>query len=996
MRGQIDERYEFQQYIISQLKKDSYIERDPKKFNRLHAMDPDLFFDFLQRTQPETVEALQKIYGDEFKETIINSINRYATSKTGTLLDLLKHGISISNHKINLLYNKPATDFNPELTKKYQQNIFSVMQEVWASDHERIDLVIFLNGIAIITLELKSNSAGQSYEDAIDQYRTQRDPKDRLFLFKAGSLVNFAMDLNEVYMTTKLEGKKTTFMPFNKGKGEGINSGAGNQILKNDYSVSYMWKDILTKDTIIELITKFIFIEKDDKSIPQRLIFPRYHQLDAIRKIVADLKINHTSQNYLIEHSAGSGKTNTISWLAHRLASLHDDQNNMIFDNVIVMTDRIVVDRQLQKAITGIEHKSGLIRIMNEECTSADLKRALESNTKIVVTTIQKFPYVVDLIQDEESNVENLGKKKYAVIIDEAHSSTAGKDMMSVTQTLANRPHVAVTNEDSDDETDLQDVIRNEIKSVGKQPNVSIFAFTATPKPTTLALFGRRDKYGNYKAFHLYSMKQAIEEGYILDVLANYTTYHTYYQLNKEIEEDPELQTADAKRQIAKYIDTHDTNVKQRTEIIVEHFRKHVLPKLGGQAKAMVVTASRIAAVKYSKAFDAYIKEKGYNDIHTLVAFSGKVNLKGDATEYTESSMNGFQESNTAKKFDTPEYNVLLVANKYQTGFDQPKLTAMYIMKKLKGVNAVQTLSRLNRVCPPYDKTPFVLDFVNSYNDMEKAFAPYYTTTLLANTVSPQAVYNLDSKIDGFYVIDLMDVDNANTILHKPKITSRDKMILNSYFARANERMMELPPDDQHDFFVTLKHFCRFYEFLLQISDLEDIELQKKYTFISYLLKYIDIRRPGQGYDLTGKIKASDFVQEQTGKYEVKKRISQPILNLPTADNVAFSEGKKEKLSQIIAEINNRTGSHLDENVAAKSLLQLKDLMLKSDKLKSSAKHNSEKDFELSYFDNIDNILVEGLEQNKDFFKLLLNNKEIKKEVLGVFVDEIYKDLRDK
>lgn len=996
MRGQIDERYEYQREIIDHLvQENGYVERNHRDFDKNYALDRELMFEFLKDTQEDTLEELEKIFGDDLEETIINTINNFIISKKGSLLSALKHGIDINNKHLTLLYGKPATSFNPELSKLYDENIFSVMEEVNPDEanKERVDLVIFVNGFAIISFELKSNSQGQSYEDAIEQYRTSRNPKNHLFRFKAGCLVNFAMDTEEVYMTTQLDKEKTFFLPFNMGKGEGVNSGAGNPNFDDKYSVSYMWEDILKKDTLIELITKFIFIEtkevKDQVSgktkIKERIIFPRYHQLDVIRKTLADLKINKTSQNYLIQHSAGSGKTNSIAWLAHRLASLHDEDDKVIFDNVIIMTDRVVVDRQLQKAIMGLEHKAGLIRVMDDKCTSADLKMALESNTKIVVTTIQKFPYIVDLIKDE-SNQSGIAlrDKKFAVIIDEAHSSTAGKDMMAVTSALSS----------TDDfyEQDVQDQLVQEIQSAGKQKNVSMFAFTATPKPTTLRLFGRPDKHGNYRAFHLYSMKQAIEEGFILDVLANYTTYETYYELNKEIADDPELKTADAKRQIAQQIDLDKTNIAQRTKIIIEHFRDHVMSELGNQAKAMVIMASRKAAVKYQQAFKKYIEDHDYTDMGLLVAFSGKV--QDGESEFTEASINGISEDRTAREFNKDAYRFLLVANKYQVGFDQPKLTAMYVMKKIAGVNAVQTLSRLNRICPPYDKTPFVLDFVNNYEDIEKAFAPYYTTTLLADTVNKQLVYNLVEKIEGFYIIDPMSVESANQILHKSRIESRDKKNLNFYFAATQKKIKELDELTQQEIIVTLRHFVRCYEFLLQVSSLNDIELQKLYNFISYLLKYVDISRPGQGYDLTGKIKASKFAQNKTGEHLKGTKRSNPVVKLPIADDIQLGEDKKKKLSAIIEEINQATGSNFDKDIAVKSMLQLRDLMMKSGDLRNSAKNNSEHDFELSYFDRIDDMLIEGLEHNKEFFTLLLNNDELKKEVLGTFAEEIYSSLR--
>ena len=622
-----------------------YIVRKATSYDRLFSIDRELLFKFLNDTQPKTMEALRKIYKEDLEETLVNFINAEATKARGSLLNILKHGIEVSSMKLELMCTKPATTFNKELLANYEKNIFSVMEEVWASDKERADLVIFLNGFAIMSFELKCNVAGQSYQDAIYQYRRERNPKTRLFLFKAGCLVNFAMDLEEVYMTTKLSGDSTFFLPFNMGNGSGVSAGAGNPTFKDKYSVSYMWEDILTKDTVLDLIKKFVFVETKEKEDEltgkmkksENVIFPRYHQLDVIRKLLGDVRENKTAQNYLIQHSAGSGKTNSIAWLAHRLTSLHDDDDKIIFDNVVIITDRVVVDRQLQKAIMGMEHKTGLIRVMDDKCNSADLAIALNGNTKIIATTIQKFPYIVD-------SVAGLKTKRFAVIIDEAHSSTAGKSMAAVTQSLG-------TGEQ--DYSDVQDIIADEIARTGKQANVSMFAFTATPKPTTLQLFGLLNTKGQREAFHVYSMKQAVEEGFILDVLQNYTTYDTFYQINKEIEEDPRCKTSDAKRQIARFVELHETNISQRIEVIVEHFRTSVMMELSGMAKAMVVTASRQGAVKYRQAFEDYINKRGYKDIRALVAFSGKVKLPSDdITEYSEPSMNGFSEEQLTKEFD--------------------------------------------------------------------------------------------------------------------------------------------------------------------------------------------------------------------------------------------------------------------------------------------------------------------------------------------------------
>ena len=979
---------EYQHYIMERLSQDNgYVIRSHTDYDQCFAMDREMLFQFLWDTQAETMDALRKIYKADLEETIVSFINAEATKAHGSLLDILKHGVEISNMKLELMYTRPATTFNKELLAKYEKNIFTVMEEVWASDKERIDLVIFLNGLAIMSFELKCNFAGQSYQDAIYQFRTERDPSTRLFRFKAGCLVCFAMDLEQVYMATKLAGNATFFLPFNMGRGEGVNAGAGNPAFEDRYSVSYMWEDILKKDTVLDLISKFIFIDtkescdeltgKTKKS--ENIIFPRYHQLDVIRQLLVDVRTNGTTQNYLIQHSAGSGKTNSIAWLAHRLTSLHDADNHIIFDNIIIVTDRVVVDRQLQKAITGMEHKAGLIRVMDDKCNSNDLANALNGNTKIIATTIQKFPYIVD-------SVKGLKEKRFAVIIDEAHSSTAGKDMAAVTKSLgAGEP----------DYGDVEDMITDEIRRNGKQANVSMFAFTATPKPTTIQLFGRLNKKGQREAFHIYSMKQAIEEGFILDVLQNYTTYKTFYQINKEIEEDPRCKTSDAKRQIARFVELHETNIAQRVEVIVEHFRTTVMPELGGMAKAMVITASRQGAVKYRQAFEDYTKKKGYTDIKALVAFSGKVTLPDDETEYTEASMNGFPEDRLPREFDENEYQVLLVANKYQTGFDQPKLCAMYVLKKLKGVSAVQTLSRLNRICPPFEKKTFVLDFVNSYEEIKTAFAPYYTTTLLSNSVTPTAIYDLEARIDAYAVLDPDDIDKANELLYKANITSRDKQKLTFYFKRAKNMIEQYEPLTQQEIVAQLRHFVRFYEFLLQVSCFEDADLHKKYNFITYLLAYINIKHPGGGYDLDGKIKATNFVQKKETEHVEPKLVAQPVVKLPTAETFGLTEAKEERLSEIIAEINSRTGKAYDTDVAVKAMLQIRDILLKSEKLRASAKSNTVKDFEFSYFDDIDDALIEGLSQNQDFFSLLLSDEELKRQVLGIFTEEIYKSLRE-
>lgn len=985
---------EYQHFITDYLRDhNGYLVRTNADFDRYYAIDRELLFRFLEATQPDALAALRKIYKAQAEETIVNYINSKIMETS--LVEVLKsENLEISNIKFRLMYTKPATSFNKELMEKYSNNIFSVAEEVLPNDSERVDLVIFLNGFAIMSFELKCNHAGQNYENAITQYRMDRDPKSRLFLFKAGCIVNFAMDLEEIYMTTKLTGPSTFFLPFNKGNGEGIQAGKGNPLNPNGYPVAYMWEDILQKDTVLELLHKFVFVERKETEDPvtgktkksESVIFPRYHQLDCIRKSLADVYENHSSLNYLIQHSAGSGKTYTIAWLAHRLASLHDADNKIIFDNIVIVTDRVVVDRQLQKAVQSLEHRSGLIRVMDDKCSSDDLRIALEGNTKIIATTIQKFLYVADI-------TKGLKNKHFAVIIDEAHSSTAGKDMAAVLKTLA-------SSDAEDIELDMEDVISGEVAMHGKQPNVSMFAFTATPKPTTLRLFGRMNTKGQHEAFHLYSMKQAIEEGFILDVLQSFTPYTTYYRINKEIEEDPKYKNNLAKKKIARFAMLHETNINQRIEIIVEHFRNTVMNELGGQAKGMVITGSRPEAVKYYNAFKEYVKRKGYTDIAPLVAFSGKVSDSqlGDKLgtgEYSEASLNGFSEDKTPEQFDTNNYQILLVANKYQTGFDQPKLCAMYVLKKLKGVNAVQTLSRLNRVCPPYDKKVFILDFVNTIDSIEAAFSTFYTTTLLCNSMTPEFVYELEAKVDGFYLFNENDVDEGNRVFYDPQMdTTKKETTLTYLLGKAKKVFGEFSPKVQPEIVATLRKFVRFYEFLILATAFEDATLHKKYRFVCWLLPYLKTGGAGKGFDLSDKIQATNFFQKKGEEVKNTKVRVNPAVMLPVAETFTLTEDEERRLSDIIRDVNSKTGKSFDNDVAVKAALQIRDLMLKNEGLKASARNNTVKDFAFAYFDNIDDALMDGRAQNQDFFDLLLKNTQIRNDVLGIFVDETYNALR--
>ena len=976
----ITERYDFQQWILKDLiQYNGYIQRAQAAYNQRLAMDIDILWEFLMSTQEETVEKLLKRFD---RETILNLINQEIIK--GGLLFALKDGVYIENKKLRLMYRRPATDFNEKAIHQYNLNRLTVMEEVVYKDQERIDLVIFLNGLALFAIELKLNSSGQSVQDAINQLKG-RDVKNRLFRFNAGVLVSFAVDWMEVYMTTQLKGSDTYFLPFNKGKGEGIDQGAGNPQNDQGPETEYLWRDLLKKESILQLIERFIFLTPDKKDI----IFPRYQQRRAVNRIIEDMRVNHTDRNYLIQHSAGSGKTNTIAWLAHSLVSLHDEENQNIVDTVLVVTDRIVVDRQLQDAIRSIEHQPGVIKVMDDKATSNDLADALAGNTKIVATTIHKFAQI------NKSNWMSAGvtaEKKFAILIDEAHSSTTGSYMSAVSQVLT-ETDIENGTMDEPQEVSVGDAIEQEIARTGKQDNISIIAFTATPKATTLQLFGSTRPDGSKGPFDLYSMKQAIEEGFILDVLNNYTTYKTYYKLNKAVEEDPELKTTVAKRKIAKFVELSDENIHQKVEIIMDHFITHdIMADLGGHGKAMIVTSGREAAVKYQQAFKKYLKEHHITSIGAAVAFSGRLSL--DGAEFSESSMNGFSEDKLKSKFDTDDYQVLIVANKYQTGFDQPKLLAMYVDKKLRDVAAVQTLSRLNRIVKGYHKKTFILDFKNTYEDINRAFAPYYRETILAETITPSDVFDLDAKIESYGIVDNDDVHTYNQFLYQEKRSSRDKQKMLALLSNGYARVQRFDEKEQVNIRKVIRGFLRMYTFLIQATAYQNELLHERYNYLQGLVKMIDVRLGGNDFTIADKIVVDYMKHKQTGFYTVAELEGNysVTLNKPNLSNV--SEEQEKKLSEIIEEINEQLDLDIDDQIAVSGAVSIRELMKKNPKLKQSALVNSREDFEFSFEDEIDKALTDGYTQNQDFFGVLLSNEDFKKRIARIFIDDVYQSFK--
>ena len=960
---------------------------------RNYAMDKGLLVEFLESSQPEAMKELSRLYRAKRDEAIAQAVNLACVSQGGGLIHALRHGVSVGGVNLALFNPPPDSPLEKSVAAAWRKNIFSVAREVWASEGEIVDHVVFVNGLAVATVEMKCEASGQTYHDAIRQYREERSPRTRLFQPKAGALVHFAIDMNEAWMTTTLCGTGTTFIPFNKGRGEGIDAGAGNPVVPGHFSTEYMWEDIFTKETLSDILARFVFVERKEKKVRakgrkawqkkvvERVIFPRYHQLDCVRRLRDGVKENGTDRNYLIMHSAGSGKTNSIAWLSHRLSKLHDAAGRNVVDTVVIVTDRVVVDRQLQKAVLALDHRNGEIATLDEDKTSEDLRTALEGGTKIVATTIAKFPHVVD-------SVKALAHKRFAILVDEAHSSTSGRFMQALSMVLGKR-----MKPDADGDYDAEDAVRDTLKGFGKQPNVTMIAFTATPKPHTLKLFGTPGPDGKPRPFHVYSMKQAIEEGFIVDVLANYVEYKTFCQIVKTIQNDPKYKQRQAVGKIRRILALNQTNVRQRTAIIVEHFREFVRPLLGGEAKAMVVTSSREEAVSYRLAIESYAKKMGYElETKPLVAFTGTVKTLGG--EWTEPGMNGFPADRLPDEFDEDGGNILVVANKYQTGFDQPKLCAMYVLKKLSGVNAVQTLSRLNRAVP--DKTTFVLDFVNTCADMVKAFGKYYTTTMLSEDVTPGALYDLLAEIEVWSLWTNETIGRFWELNASRPMTDAKRAEIESLFSESKKAFGNLDEKTQRDVFAKMRRFVKWYDFMVLASFLDDTLLYKKRVFVDILLGHLDTGGGGEGFSLKDKIDAIGFRQEKVLETHKPKIAPDPGLPMPSVEG-APKEDEEERLSKIIEELNSKFGVNLDPAVAGKGIEQIVAKAEGDEELRRIARANDLRNFSLPFGDVVTNrLLVDAYDQNTQLYDLLLNNEEARASVLRAIARRVYEKLRER
>lgn len=988
--------HDFQRLIIDSLvESGEYVERDSKHdYDPVYAMDTELLFDFLEQTQHDSMERLRSIYDGGYQATVLNVIDQEI--RRHGLLQAIWDGVSLEGGvTLDLVEPRPSALFDKRASDLYQGNQLSVMEEVYHKPGERLDLVVFLNGLAIFTFELKCNTSGTGwdYRDAIEQY-FGRDCKTRLLAPKVGALAHFAMDLENAYVCTTLRGRASTFLPFNQGVAEPGDAHAtepGNPHNPDGPDTAYVWEDILTKDRIFDLVYDFMFVskkrDKRKKVVDETVIFPRYQQLRAVMRVSDDIMKNGTARDYLIEHSAGSGKTNTICWLAHKLSGMYQPGSDIpLFDKVIVITDRRVVDDQLQGAMLDMAKDSGIVRVMDEGKTSSDLGRALDSSYRIIVSTTQKFLYL------KPGTFEG-SDKRFAVLIDEAHGSTSGKSMSAVDSVLAGRDE-----SDADDSAldDVQEFLRQDIKRSGKQPNVTIVGFTATPTWKTLQQFGSIDQQGHRQAFDLYSMNQAIKEGFILDVLSNYTTYEAYCHVVKSIADDPELESAPAKRALQHLINVDARTISGKLEVMVEHFTGTVKQTLGGHAKAMIVTSSREAAVRYFLAYEALRKEnmRTLGDVRALVAFTDKVCIDGET--YTEAGLNGFPEEKTADAFDNDNYKLLIVADKYQTGFDQKYLAAMYVDKPLHGIAAVQTLSRLNRICKPYDKRTFVLDFVNDFESIRDSFAPFCKTTVLEEPLTIADVRETERRMLEYGVLDADDVREFNVLLAKDSRTTKEKARMFALVEAAASGAKSRDEETADEIRRTVRNFVRQYAFLLQAAPFVDERMHMEYNFCVPLLRSLEAGTHGaNNFDIDDKVRLDEFEVKKGEEHKDEGVTAAPAVTAPRGTGSGFTEKTYDRLSRIIDEWNARWGTHFDKKVVVPSAMALDNILKDDERVQQSAKVNSKADFRNTVDDRSEDALVRGYDQNEEWYGFLLSNEEARQQLFSVLVDDLYHSLHD-
>ncbi|MFD1589278.1 DEAD/DEAH box helicase family protein [Halorientalis brevis] len=937
-----------------------YRRRENRHYDKEFALIPEDVLKFVKATQPDEWEKLEEFHGEGADDKFLNTLDRQIKRKGA--IEVLRNGLRLSGARFEqLAYFEPATDRNKEAVENYEQNIFSVIPRLryQPDSNLEVDLVVFLNGIPIFTAELKGDFTGQDVTDAKDQYRTDRDPRDKLFS-PGRCLAHFAVDPEEVYMSTELEGQDTTFLPFNKGHDEG----AGNPPNPSGYRTSYFWKYLLSPDSVLDIVQNFIteFRERDDQgdlTDEEFLVFPRYHQLQAVRRSIVDAEQNGPGERYLIQHSAGSGKTFTISWLGHQLAEIHNEENEPVFDSVIVISDRRVLDDQLQHHMQQFSQVEGVVA--NVEDNSQELKGALESGEKIIVTTIHKFDYIVEEMDD-------LSDRNFAVLIDEAHSSQTGE--LKDSQTRALSEESAMEGDEDEEEMSVQDRLNQDMEGRGVLSNVSSFAFTATPKEKTLEMFGEKTEDGGYEAFSLYSMRQAIEEGFILDVLQNYTTYEDYFNLLKTIEDNPEFEESKAKRLLKSFVDSHDLVISKKTEIIVEHFVEEVMYRVNGKAKAMVVTGSREQVVKYKRAFDEYLSDNNYN-FEALAAFS---DFKYEGEKLTEKHVNQDLDTKVEDRFEEDDARIIIVANKFQTGFDQPLLHTMYVDKKLGGVRAVQTLSRLNRTHPDKEDT-MVVDFKNDPEDIQDAFEDFYTKTRVRQGTNPQLVYDLEEELRDFRLFKDSEVEEFTEVWYSK---DADQNQLSAVLDPVKERYRNTDEETKDEFRKKLKDFIQLYSFLIKVVNFRDEELHKLYQFARVFFRKLDVERG----EMPNEVK--QFVD--LDQYHIKEVASEEDRSLehssgdldPThkkKDGSSKTEEQKSPLENIVEMLNQQFGYEVDEQDKT-FIKHLKERLEENDALKQTVDKNSTEKAQMKFENVTRKEMLDMIDQNTQFFNKATNDDE--------------------
>lgn len=969
-------------------------------YDTKHGVDLTVLLAFIRETQPKEWKRYERIYRADAEDKFIKRFNEEVN--THGLLHVLRKGIRDRGVSLYVIFFRPVSSLSYDNLKLYEANRFACIRQFAYSLNNRntIDMVLSVNGIPLVALELKNQYTGQSVEHAKVQFENDRDPRELVFQFNKRFLVYFAVDHFEVYMTTKLAKNKTYFLPFNQGSnGAGNVGGAGNPKNDDGYPTAYLWEEVLQRNQLMDIIERFMNFEVK-KNI---LIFPRYHQLDVVKKLVLDVADNGSGKNYLIQHSAGSGKSNSIAWLAFHLSTLHDKSNNPLYSSIIIVTDRTVLDRQLQDTITSFEHTTGQVETISDNKTSQDLKDAINDRKKIIITTLQKFPVIYQ-------EIDSVKGRNFAILVDEAHSSQTGSSAQKLKAALANKEgslkEYQEIEEDIENQTlDDQDELVKTLLTQGRHDNLSFFAFTATPKEKTIEMFGTQQADGSFVPFHVYSMRQAIEEGFILDVLQNYMTYKTSYRIAKEIDDNPELPKTEAVRAIARYQSFHPWVLRQKTEVMVEQFREVTKRAINGRAKAMIVTPSRLHAVRYMKEFKAYIKEKGYKDLDVLVAFSGSV--PDDGVEYTESGMNVTKDGTRVKDnqlketFNSDDFNLLIVAEKYQTGFDEPLLHTMFVDKKLRGVKAVQTLSRLNRTMQG-KKDTFVLDFVNTEDEILEAFQPFYEVTSLENEINLNLIYDTQSKLRKFMLYNDDDIQQVIRLIKQAQKKQDSRMLgrLSSMFKPVIQRYDDLEDDTKYEFRVTLRNFGKWYNYISQLDRTFDMDLLEENIFTSYLLKFIP-KEKREKVDIQDKVKLEYYKLQKDFEGEimlVAESADGGILTNPEEinANVKLVE-ERDSLEEIIHRINERFPDDFkqqDKVIIERLYESFKEE--KDPKIVNMAKNNSAAMFEDSLFKDVflDRVMDEYSMNDEAFQKLIGADVTYFNTVYTLIAKELYKTFR--